>query len=579
MSAKNKKTKLERTEVLNRLWYYQNQNGFIRDVDVAACADDLDISEVELDGIISFYHFFHREPTSRYTIYLNNSIVSEIKGFNRVKEAFERETGQRFGEGDLCGQYALFETACIGLSDLEPAALINFYPFTNLNSLKVRQIITKLRQGLSPKDICDEVPNQVRFTPPKDKTVLFREYHPGIAVSKLPSLTPEQVIEEVKKSKLSGMGGAFFPTGMKWDFCRKEKANPKYIVCNADEGEPGTFKDRVLMNAMPGLMLEGMITAAYAVGAKEGIIYLRAEYTWMLDKIEKMIGHFERMNLLGKNIVGIKGFDFNIRVQLGAGAYVCGEETALLNSLEGKRGEPRNKLYYPTQRGFLDKPTVVNNVETFCAAARIIELGADFILQTGTETSPGTKLLSISGDCDRPGIYEIEWGTSVEKVLELCEADDPYFIQVSGPSGQCISKSEIHRKLAKDDLKCGGSFMIFNSSRDILQILSNFTEFFKHESCGLCTPCRAGNFIIKRKLEKLDVGLAYKKDLADIKEWGNIMKVTSRCGLGRMATNSLTMALEKFPEYFENKLDKKGDGYNKYFDEERATIPYEKFKS
>jgi len=264
---------------------------------------------------------------------------------------------------------------------------------------------------------------------------------------------------------------------------------------------------------------------------------------------------------------------------LGAGAYVCGEETALLNSLEGKRGEPRTKLYFPTERGFLNKPTVVNNVETFCAAARIIELGSDFFLQTGTKDSPGTKLLSISGDCHKPGIYEIEWGTSVSHILELCQAKDPYFIQVSGPSGQCISMQEKNRKLAKNDLICGGSFMIFNSARDLIQILSNFTDFFKHESCGLCTPCRAGNFIIKRKLEKLNKGLAYEKDLADIDEWGKIMKMTSRCGLGKTATNSLLLALEKFPKYFQNKLDKKGNGFNKHFDEERATMAYEKFKS
>ncbi len=579
MSANKSNTQLDRTEVLNQLWHYQNQRGFIHDVDVEECAKKLSISKIELEGIISFYHFFHRTPTSKYTIYLNNSIVSDIKGFNRVKEAFERETGDRFGEAEWCGEFALYETACIGLSDQEPAALINFHPFTNLNSLKVRQIIAKLKQGIPVEEICDEVPDHIRFTPPKNKTIFFREYHPGMIISKLTSYTPKDIIEEVKKSKLSGMGGAFFPTGMKWEFCRQQEASPKYIVCNADEGEPGTFKDRVLMNSMPGLMLEGMITAGYAVGAKEGIIYLRAEYTWMVEKIEKMIDHFQRMNLLGENIIGIEGFNFDIRVQLGAGAYVCGEETALLNSLEGKRGEPRTKLFFPTEKGYLNQPTVVNNVETFCAAARIVELGADFFLQTGTAESPGTKLLSVSGDCHRPGIYEVEWGTTVAEVLELCEAEDPYFIQVSGPSGEAISMKDKTRKIAKDDLKCGGSFMIFNSSRDILNILSNFTDFFKHESCGLCTPCRAGNFIIKRKLEKLQKGLAYKKDLEEMEEWGSIMKITSRCGLGKSATNALSTALENFPGYFKNKLDKKGNGFNKDFDLERATQPYEKFKS
>ena len=255
------------------------------------------------------------------------------------------------------------------------------------------------------------------------------------------------------------------------------------------------------------------------------------------------------------------------------------EETALLNSMEGKRGEPRTKMFFPTERGFLNHPTVVNNVETFCEAARIIELGTDYFLNIGTPNSPGTKLISVSGDCQKPGIYEIEWGTPVSKILELCQASDPYFIQVSGPSGTCINKTELDRRIAKEDLKCGGSFMIFNSSRDIIQILSNFADFFKSESCGLCTPCRAGNFIIKRKLEKLDKKLAQKDDLEEILEWGKIMKVTSRCGLGKSATNSLTMALDKFPKYFNKKISKKNDGLNEEFDEERAVQAYEKFKS
>ena len=579
MKATKPKPKLDRTQLLNCLWNYQNKNGFISDADVEECAERLDISKVELEGVISFYHFFHREPTGKYTVYLNNSIVSETKGYQRVREALERETGQRFGEGDLSGTFSLFETACIGLSDQEPAALINFHPFTNLNSLKVRQIIAKLKQGIPVEKICDEVPDHIRFTPQNDKTIFFREYHPGIAISKLKGLTPESTIETIKKSKLSGMGGAFFPTGVKWEFCRMQNANTKYIVCNADEGEPGTFKDRVLMNSMPGLMLEGMIIAGYAVGAEQGYIYLRAEYTWMVDKIQNTINHFRRKNLLGKNLASIEGFNFDIKIQLGAGAYVCGEETALLNSMEGKRGEPRTKMFFPTERGFLNQPTVVNNVETFCEAARIIELGTDYFLNIGTPNSPGTKLLSVSGDCQKPGIYEIEWGTPVSKILELCQASDPYFIQVSGPSGVCINNKELDRRIAKEDLKCGGSFMIFNSSRDIIQILSNFADFFKSESCGLCTPCRAGNFIIKRKLEKLDKKLAQKDDLEDILEWGNIMKVTSRCGLGKSATNSLTMALDNFPKYFNKKLGKTNDGLNEEFDEERAVQAYEKFKS
>lgn len=569
----------DRTELLDNLWAVQNKHGHIRREDIEACSRALDVSTIEVEGVISFYHFFTRKPAGEFTIYLNKSIVSEHKGFERIRKAFELATGATMNGVDPSGQFGLFKTGCIGLSDLEPAALINFQPFTRLTSLKVKDIVARLKQGASPADICDAVPDHVRSTPADGKTVLLRDYDPGRGIEPLTRHSPESVIEEITRSGLRGMGGAFFPVGRKWEYCRKERANPKYIVCNADEGEPGTFKDRVLMSSAPGLLLEGMAIAGYAVGASEGIIYLRAEYTWLIDLLRQTIDRYRKMSLLGKNISGIDGFNFDIRVQLGAGAYVCGEETALLNSLEGKRGEPRNKRHFPTQKGFRQLPTVVNNVESFCAAARIMELGADYYLQTGTPASPGTKLLSISGDCRFPGVYEIEWGTSVREVLEKCGADQPHFIQVSGPSGECISMAEADRIIALDDLRCGGSFMIFNRSRDILQILINFTRFFKAESCGLCTPCRAGNFLIERKLELIDAKLARKSDIAEVHSWGKIMQLTCRCGLGRTAPNSLLMAQQKFPEYFERVVKDNPEHLGKVFSLKDAVREYDRFSN
>ena len=569
----------DRTDLLDCLWKAQNEHGYIRREDIVACSRALDISAIEVEGVISFYHFFTRRPAGKNTIYLNRSIVSECKGFDRVKDAFETATGATLNGVDPSGQFGLFETACIGLSDLEPAALIDFYPFTKLTSLKVKEVVARLKQGATPAEICDSVPDHIRSVPEAEKTILLRDYRPGEAIEQLSQYSRESVIEEIKTSGLRGMGGAYFPTGLKWEYCGKEAANPKYIVCNADEGEPGTFKDRLLLNSMPGLLLEGMAIAGYAVGSNEGIIYLRAEYGWLRDRLTQTIDRYRKMNLLGNNISGIEGFDFDVRVQLGAGAYVCGEETALLNSLEGKRGEPRNKRFFPTQRGYLQLPTVVNNVETFCAAARIMQLGADHYLRTGTPTSPGTKLLSISGDCRLPGIYEIEWGTSVREILEKCEADQPHFVQISGPSGECISMSEADRSISLDDLPCGGSFMIFNRSRDILQILRNFTRFFKHESCGLCTPCRAGNFLIERKLDLFATKLARKSDVEEVRSWGEIMKLTCRCGLGRTAPNSLLTAQEKFPEYFDSIVNRDPDRFSKGFRLEDAVREYDRFSS
>jgi len=569
----------DRIGLLDYLWAVQNAHGYIRSEDISACAKALKISQIDVEGVVSFYHFFHRKPAGEFTIYLNKSPVCECKGFERVKEAFEAATGGKFNGVDPSGEWGLFETACIGLSDMEPAALIEFYPFTNLNSLKVRDIVAKLKQGANPADICDPVPDHIRSVPDSDKAILLRDYNPGIALEALKDHTPESVLEAIKKSGLRGMGGAFFPTGFKWEACRKDPESPKYIFCNADEGEPGTFKDRVLMNSLPGLMLEGMAIAGYAVGSETGTIYLRAEYTWMKDKIQHTIDHFRKMNLLGKDICGIEGFNFNIRLQLGAGAYVCGEETAMLNSLEGKRGEPRNKRFFPTERGYLQKPTVINNVETFCAAARIIQLGVDHYLQTGTPTSPGTKLLSVSGDCRLPGIYEIEWGTTVREILEKCEADRPHFIQVSGPSGECISMVEADRAIAMDDLVSEGSIMIFSRSRDILSILRNYNHFFKHESCGLCTPCRAGNFILEKKLDLFAAKLAHPSDVEEVRSWGEIMKLTCRCGLGKTAPNALLMAQEKFPEYFASIVDQNPERLSKGFSLKDAVREYDRFSS
>ncbi|MGB3006620.1 MAG: NAD(P)H-dependent oxidoreductase subunit E [Chitinophagaceae bacterium] len=572
------------TQMLDQLWELQRNKGCINDEDITQLAHRFNLSEIEVEGVVSFYHFFHRKPTGKYTIYLNNSIVADLKGFNRIKETFERETGASFGSVDRTGTFGLFLTPCIGLSDQEPSALINFYPFINLNAIKVKDTIAALRNGATPESICDAPADHIRYTPPDNKSVFFKEFINGKALSNAVVLGAEGVIEELKKTELAGRGGANYPTWTKWNAARLQPSLPKFVICNADEGEPGTFKDRVLMNTQAQSLIEGMIICAYTVGAEKGIIYLRGEYQWLKHKLDSAIQEYRTAGLLGTDCGQNKGFNFDIRVQVGAGSYVCGEETAMLESLEGKRGEPRTKWFYPVEKGYLQQPTVINNVETFCAAARIIEMGAAAYMQLGIPGSPGTKLISVSGDCRLPGLYEIEWGMTVAELLELCEAEEPYYIQVSGPSGECISMKEKYRRismldlLARKDIRCGGSFMIFNKQRDLVKVLLNFSEFFKSESCGICTPCRAGSFIIQRKLERLNNGLANETDLKEIKSWGTIMKNTSRCGLGKTATNSLIYGMDKFHDYFLSKLDKNFNGLNLKFDMDAATKDYEKYK-
>ncbi len=542
----------ERTQLLNYLWDFQNQKGYISTSDIRQLSVELGISWIEVEGVISFYHFFKRKPTGKYTIYLNNSMVSEIKGFQKIKDALEKETKAVFGGTDPTGTFSLFETACIGLSDQEPAALINFKPFINLTPKKIKEIIDHLKKGGKIEEIEDTPEDNIRYKNDKGEPVIFRDYKVGDTVIKLIKKTPEEVIQSIKESGLSGRGGAFFPTGLKWEFAKQSTSMQKYVICNADEGEPGTFKDRAIMNQLPGLMIEGMITGAYAIGASKGIIYLRAEYRYLKKKLEDTIKKFYNLGLLGENILG-KNFDFDLSIMQGAGAYVCGEETSLIESLEGKRGGPRTKIFFPVEKGYLDKPTIVNNVETFSAAARIIELGSDFFNSKGTEKTKGTKLLSISGDCKKPGIYEIEWGMTIKEMLELCEAKDTNFIQFSGPSGTVLTKKDFNREISGEDLICGGSVMIFNSKVDVFDILTNFSNFFINESCGLCTPCRAGNYLIGKRLKRIRNNDATMEEIQEIKDWGKILKDSSRCGLGKTSTNFITDAIEKFPELFKKK--------------------------
>ncbi len=563
-----------RCHTLDMLRDVQDEKGYISDDDIMRIASALHISKVELEGVASFYHFFHRKPAGKYRIYLNNSILAEFRGFREVLRAFEKTTGAPLNGTDPTGTFGLYETPCIGLCDQEPSALINFHPFTRLTSAKVAQIVEGLRAGVGVELLANTVEDSIRYTPEKERCILLREFVPEQALQHLTQLTPKAVLHCIKESGLAGRGGAFFPTGVKWELCAQQPAEQRYIVCNADEGEPGTFKDRVLIHRFAELLVEGMIVAGYAVGASRGIIYLRAEYRWLLPRLKAAIETYECRGWLGTDAPTLEPFHFDIKVQLGAGSYVCGEETALLESLEGKRGEPRTKTFFPTEQGFLGKPTVINNVETLCAAARIMELGYETFSALGTPATKGTKLISIAGDCQRPGIFEVEWGMTVAELLELCEANDPYYIQVSGPSGQCISAWDSHRRLAGEDLLCGGAFMVFDQSRDILQILRNFAAFFKHESCGMCTPCRAGNFIFSRKLEKIARGLGSLQDITDMQQWGQIMKHTSRCGLGMTAPNPLLYALERFPEYFEGKLDSTRTGFNRGFDLESALEDY-----
>jgi [NiFe] hydrogenase diaphorase moiety large subunit len=353
------------------------------------------------------------------------------------------------------------------------------------------------------------------------------------------------LIAEISRSGLKGRGGAGFPAGVKWNLAAATRGDQKYVVCNADEGEPGTFKDRVILSEYADLVFDGMTIAAYAIGAKTGIVYLRGEYTYLRPHLEAKLAERRANNLLGRDILG-KGLDFGIEIHMGSGAYVCGEETALIESLEGHRGEPRNRPPFPVDTGFGNCPTIVNNVETLAWAACICANGADWFKKFGTEKSTGLKLFSISGDCERPGVYEFPMGVTVAELLKEVGGENAKGVQIGGASGHCVPRSQFERTIAFEDISTGGSVIVFGPQRDMLHVAQNFLEFFVEESCGQCTPCREGNPKLLEGVKLLQEGRCSMAYLRELMSLGETMQLASKCGLGQSSPNAFLSIVANF---------------------------------
>ncbi len=554
------------TKMLDVIRDVQAELGQVAEEAIAEIAKEMNVSAVDVEGVVTFYHFFSKTPVGKYAVYLNNSAVAVMMGCAEVAKAFEKEAGCKFGEVTSDGKIGLHYTADIGMNDQEPAAIINDVIFTSLTSDKVKAIVADMKAGKNIQDTVKEfgdgknqdalIKSMVKNNIQKKGAVLLAPFESGTALKKAVAMTPEAVIEEVKISNLRGRGGAGFPTGMKWDYTRQSAGDKKYIVCNGDEGEPGTFKDRVLFTERAEMLFEGMAIGGYAIGADEGLLYLRGEYMYLKKYLENVLETMRKNGVLGKNAAGKSGFNFDIKIQMGAGAYICGEESALIESAEGKRGEPRNRPPFPAQKGFMGKPTSVNNVESFCSAARIILEGGAWFAKMGTAQSKGTKLLSVSGDCKKPGIYEVEFGTTVQTLLEECDGRTAKAVQVGGPSGVCIDKAKFSNRICFDDLATGGSIIVIGPDRDILEVVHNFMEFFEEESCGWCTPCRVGNQLLLHKLEKVMHGHGTESDLQEMEKWCVTVKSMSRCGLGQTSPNPIQSTLRNFRGLYEAKIQK-----------------------
>jgi [NiFe] hydrogenase diaphorase moiety large subunit len=372
--------------------------------------------------------------------------------------------------------------------------------------------------------------------------LIFEKIDTREVLTKAFNMTSDEIIQQVLESGLKGRGGAGFPTGLKWKYTAGEKENQKYIVCNADEGEPGTFKDREILDRVSNKVHGGMAIAGKAIGAREGIVYLRGEYRFMLPKLMMELETFHKMI---KEI----GFDFRIRYCLGSGAYICGEESALFESIQGERGEPRNKPPYPTSSGVFGKPTSINNVETLVTAMMIIQHGAMKYNQLGTKDSRGSKVFSVSGDTPTPGIFELELGMSVQNFVTEFGDGDTKAVQVGGASGFCVPRKKFSDTIIGfEGVPTGGSMKLFNSSRSMYNVLHNYLDFFAEESCGQCTPCRVGCQQLLKGVEKVKKGESKSTYLNELVKLADTMKIASKCGLGQSVGNAFRSIVENFRE-------------------------------
>ena len=532
----------------------QAQIGWLPRSVLSHLASALGMTLAQVEGVAGFYRFFHLQPVGTYRLLFSDNITDRMRGSEALMAELCRRLSVVPGRVGADGLVSVDKTSCTGLCDQGPALLVNHH-----------QVITKLdasRVAMLADLILHHVPVSnwpAKWFEVKDNIlradVLLGE--PGTTGQALAAALvrgPEGTMSEIKTAKLRGYGGAGFSAATKWETCRKAANPQRVVVCNADEGEPGTFKDRVLLNHNAGAVFEGMSIAAFAVGAQRGFVYLRGEYRFMLERLQATLESRRTAGLLGRKILGHEGFDFDIEIHVGAGSYVAGEASALVESLEGKRAKPRLRPPRLAEVGYLGLPTIVNNVETFCAVVPIVLQGGAWWAGIGTPVSTGTRLHSVSGDCERPGIYEYPYGVRIGRVLEDCGARDTQAVQVGGPSGVCLSAFEFGRRIAIEDVPTAGAFMVFDRSRDMFEVARAFAEFFAHESCGFCTPCRVGTALVVKRMDKLAQGRGSRHDIDVLFELDKLMHLTTHCGLGETACNPLRDTILKFRPAYEKHL-------------------------
>ncbi len=563
MSLLERFTPQGRPALLPALHAAQSYYGYLPEPVITRISQALKVPLVDVYGVIDFYTMFYHEPVGKTIIRVCEDLACALSGSEAVLDAVCQHLGLAPDQVSTDGAYMVERTACLGLCEHAPAVLCGERAISRADPIKVKDCLNG--GGKSPASI---VAGEVRLLTAncrKGHTISLQAFvaNGGYAgLTHALKMSPEAIITEVKASGLVGRGGAAFPTGVKWEGAAQAGDYPKYVVCNADESEPGTFKDRVLMEEDPHRILEGMIIAGFATSANLGYLYVRGEYHRAIETLSHALHEAREAGYLGEDILGT-GFDYEIELRQGAGAYICGEETALFESIEGKRGFPRVKPPFPTTHGLFGKPTVINNVETLCNVPYIIEQGADAYRRYGTQKSPGTKLFCLSGDVAKPGLYEVPFGVTLRHLLfdlagGVREEHKLQAILFGGAAGAFATPDQLDVQLTFEDLSAAGLplgsgvVMVFDESRDLRAVLSQIARFFAHESCGKCYPCQLGTQRQYEILERTAANRLMPGDIDRLKDVGWTMTDASLCGLGQTAASAVLSALNNWPEMFEN---------------------------
>ncbi|MDZ7858734.1 NAD(P)H-dependent oxidoreductase subunit E [Sphaerotilus sp.] len=543
---------------------------------LAAIAAGLGCTLAHVEAVAGFYRFFHLKPVGRWHLLWSDAVSDRMLGSRDLAHELCRLLRLEPGRVSEDGRVSVGFASCTGWPDQGPALLVNHHAvITRMDAARVVALADLVRRDVPlaqwPAEWFRLDVNIQR------RGVLLDEAtpdEPGRAVRAALARGAEGVLAEVAASRLRGRGGAGFSTATKWRLARAAAVptgGTRVVVCNADEGEPGTFKDRALLMTQAEAVFDGMTAAAVTLGAGLGFIYLRGEYRVLLDDLEARLAQRRAAGLLGPGLAALGGPAFDIAIHLGAGAYVCGEESALLESLEGQRGTPRIRPPFPVESGYLHQPTVVNNVETFVAIAHIVVHGGAWWANLGTAESSGTKLHSVAGDCARPGVYEFAFGVTVREVLQACGAERTQAVQVGGPSGVCLAPHEFDRRLGFEDVPTAGAFTVFDDRRDMFDVARGYSQFFAHESCGLCTPCRVGTELVRRRMDKLAAGRGAVPDTDELAELEALLHGATHCGLGATATNPLRDTLLRFRPAYERRVQ--GHAFGPAFDLDAELAP------